>query len=309
MNFHGHALDEADCFGLGAGLGFAYFESEAMSPTRMTATRNRYLEERFFTSIEVPFQWIIEPGPEKAEKELQKYLDNGIPVLLRADIAYLPHYNTSTHFPPHVIVAWGHGDNSVFIADTGWKELQKESWDDLSKARYGGNAYIKNRAEHFPVQGPLQLPDLKKAARHALAIQAKDLKEGSAGPPGIFGFAGMKTAVEKMEQWKASPDWKWCARWFYQVIEKRGTGGGAFRHLYSSFLENLQRLDPQLGRLAPPSGMKDIADKWTELAMILKEISEQEGPSSLKEASRALAAIREKEMDFFENLATRGDWC
>ncbi len=304
MNFWGHELDEADCFGLGAGLGFAYFESEAMSPTRMTATRNRYLEERCFSSIGIPFQWIAEPDPAKAQTQLRKYLDNGIPVLLRADIAYLPHYNTATHFPPHVIVAWGHGDNSVFVADTGWKELQEVSWDDLSKARYGGNAYIKNRAEHFPVKGPFQLPDLKKAARHALSRQAKDFWADDTDLPGVFGFAGMKTAVENIEQWKGSSDWKWCARWFYQVIERRGTGGGAFRLLYSSFLENLQRLDPELGRLAPPSEMKDIAGKWTELAMILKNISEQENPSSLKEASQALAAIREKEMEFFENPAT-----
>ena len=31
-------------------------------------------------------------------------------------------------------------------------------------------------------------------------------------------------------------DWQWCARFGYQVIERRGTGGGNFRLMYSRFL-------------------------------------------------------------------------
>ena len=31
-------------------------------------------------------------------------------------------------------------------------------------------------------------------------------------------------------------DWQWCARFCYQVIERRGTGGGNFRLMYSRFL-------------------------------------------------------------------------
>ncbi|MFO8058624.1 MAG: DUF4872 domain-containing protein [bacterium] len=302
MNFMGHPLDEADCFGLGAGLGFAYFQSDSMSPTRMTATRSRFLEPGFFQNIGQPFKWISEPDPDEARKKLVEYLDRQMPVLLRADIAYLPHYNTSTHFPPHVIVAWGYQDNAVLIADTGWEELLEVTWSDLEKARYGGNAYIKNQAEHFPVQGPMEIPPLKDAARAALARQAKDLTGTDPETPAVFDFAGMKAAAENMKQWQEAPDWQWCARWFYQVIEKRGTGGGAFRLLYSRFLENAGKLDPEIKKTAPAKSMQDIAGEWTELALLLKKISEQEKPNGLQKAAQALGRIREKEMDFFDPL-------
>ncbi len=308
MNHFGHRVDEATCFGLGAGLGFAYFESEAMSPTRMTVTRSRMLEQRFFESIGIPFQWITEPGPEKAEQQLINYLARDVPVLLRADIACLPHYNTATHFPPHVIVAWGYHDNAVLIADTGWEKLQEVSRKDLSRARYGGNAYIKNQAEHYPFREPLPLPDIKKAARYALARQAQDLTGVDPQIPGVFGLSGMKTAAEKMKEWKYATDRQWCARWFYQVIEKRGTGGGAFRLLYSRFLENLVKLDPEIGKPAPPADMKEIAREWTEMAMLLKEISEKFNHPDMDKPAQALARIREKELNFFEPLLGLGDY-
>jgi len=307
MTFRGLDLSEAMCFGLGSGLGFAYFEHPRMSPSRMTATRNRLLEPRFFEALGQPFDWLREPEPRAALEAVKQHLAERTPVLLRADIAHLPYYRTATHFPPHVVGIWGFDDEreTAFIADTGWTGLQEVPYSDLEKARYGGNAYLQNQAEHFPVTGPDQIENLPAAARRAIAQQAKDLIGLELEIKAVFGFDGMSAAARAIPHWGQAPDWQWCARWFYQVIEKRGTGGGAFRLLYSRFLEEIAGLDPAFKTIAPAGQMKTIAAAWTELSLLLKEISEQDDPGRLAAAARLLSEIAEAERKFFTGALER----
>ena len=65
----------------------------------------------------------------------------------------------------------------------------------------------------------------------------------------------------------------WCARFGYQVIERRGTGGGAFRLMYSRFLEEAGRPEAPLAAAA--------AARWTELAGAFHAASESEDPEPL----------------------------
>jgi hypothetical protein len=57
------------------------------------------------------------------------------------------------------------------------------------------------------------------------------------------------------------------------VIEKRGTGGGAFRLMYSRFLEEAGRPEAPLAAVA--------AARWTELAAAFRTASESEDPEPL----------------------------
>ena len=70
--------------------------------------------------------------------------------------------------------------------------------------------------------------------------------------------------VEEAGGWpEATEDWQWCARFAYQVIERRGTGGGCFRLMYSRFLAEAGRDEAPLAA--------EAAARWTELAMSFDE--------------------------------------
>ena len=69
---------------------------------------------------------------------------------------------------------------------------------------------------------------------------------------------------------EATEDWQWCARFAYQVIERRGTGGGAFRLMYSRFLEEAGRPEAPLAA--------EAAARWTELAAAFHAASESDEP-------------------------------
>ncbi len=161
---------------------------------------------------------------------------------------------------------------------------------------------MKNAGDYYAVDAGGPLPDLRPFIRRALARQAEDLAGLKIDTPGLFGFPAMNQAVEEMPDWGKARDWQWCARWFYQVIERRGTGGGAFRPLYSGFLEQAGELDPALQRIAPAQEMKEIARDWTGLALTLKEISELETPARFDAAAATLARIMEKEEAFFQRV-------
>jgi hypothetical protein len=66
-------------------------------------------------------------------------------------------------------------------------------------------------------------------------------------------------------------DWQWCARFAYQVIERRGTGGGNFRLMYSRFLT-------EAGFDAQAPLAATAAEAWTELAGAFFAASEVERP-------------------------------
>ena len=87
-------------------------------------------------------------------------------------------------------------------------------------------------------------------------------------------FSGLdavdRLAAEAGSWPEVAEDWQWCARFGYQVIERRGTGGGAFRLMYSRFLEEAGRPEAPLAA--------EAAARWTELAEAFHAASERDEP-------------------------------
>jgi hypothetical protein len=121
----------------------------------------------------------------------------------------------------------------------------------------------------FTVAEQLDRDSLEAAVPRAIDRAVGEMLE----PP--FGQFGGLPALDRLAaeagSWpRAVEDWQWCARFAYQVIERRGTGGGAFRAMYSRFLE-------QAGREEAPLAA-EAAARWTELAGAFHAASESEEP-------------------------------
>jgi hypothetical protein len=297
--FYGPDLSEPFCFGLGAGLGFYYLEGDALSPTRMIMTRSEKLEPDFFRNLGLEFSWRTDPDPESGGRAIKAATDSGTPVLLRADIFHLDYYNSKTHFPLHIILFWGHDpeQRTAFVADTGWEGLQEIPDASLSRARYVELPYHRGQGEFFPVVLPQRFKGLVEKARTAMLAQANGLLD-QAGPGGI---SGLRQVAKKIEQWAAAKDASWCFRWAYQIIEKRGTGGGAFRKIYAEFLSEAAGKDPLVSQFAKPEDMARIGERWTELSAMLKDASEK-NPVPAQELKKIAGVFREladREQEFF----------
>ncbi len=303
MRFNGHDLTEAMCFGLGAGLGAVYLKADSMTPTRLVMTRSWSLEEDFFSALGIPFRWKDEDDPKKALEDVKASIDRDIPVLLRADIYYLDYYHSNTHFNGHVIAMWGYNDEKeeVYLSDTEREGLQTVSYSSLAKAR-DSSALPPIKNNWCEVDHKEPLGDLKKPVIEAIRRNAYNLFHGIEDFPIPAGIRALRELAQDLSSWGQANDWKWCARFTYQVIEKRGTGGSAFRKMYTDFLGEAEDIAPEIKPLKLKEKMAEIAVTWSHLASLFKDISESSDPSGFKEAVPVVEELVGKEETYIKEV-------
>jgi hypothetical protein len=292
LAFHGIALSEEMAFGLGAGACFYYLALEDASPTRWFNGRTARLEESFreLTGSALELRTFPEGDDAGAWEAARAEVDGGSPALLLTDIYHLDHYGNSAHFPGHAVVLAGYDEEVAQLSDTGFEELQTTRLENLAKARHSGHPTFKMEGQMFTVAEGADLERLEAAVPAAIARAAREMLEPAWGE--VAGLPAVRRLAAEAGSWpEAAEDWQWCARFAYQVIERRGTGGGAFRPMYSRFLEEAGREEAPLAAAA--------GARWTALAEAFKAASENEQPEAglwrdVDETAAAVAATEER---------------
>jgi hypothetical protein len=270
LGFHGIELSEEMAFGLGAGACFYYLAYEEMSPTRFFNGRAAKLEEQFreLTGAALELRTFAE-GDDDAWAAAAGEIDAGRPALLLTDIYYLDHYGSSAHFPGHAVVLAGYDEEVAHLSDTGFEELQMTRLENLERARHSGHPPYPLEGQMFTVAAALEAAALEAAIPASIERAAKEMLEPSFGE--FAGLPALERLAAEAGAWpEAAADWQWCARFAYQVIERRGTGGGCFRPMYGRFLA-------EAGRPEAPLAL-EAGERWTELAAAFKAASESDEP-------------------------------
>ena len=284
VNHHGLDWSEAMCFGLGSGLGIWYLTLPGLDPSPMIHVRSLDIEAEFFSRIGHPFQWRRDADPAAGESALLRDLAAGRPALLQTDIFHLPYYNSETHYPGHVIVAWGYDSRQkvFFVTDTERTALTEVPFSAMRKARYCPEHILAIEGNFFSPPAIEPPEDLPAAITAAMICNSRRLLHGT---PGMENGKGIDEGIAALERWQAElshwpriENWQWAARFTYQVIEKRGTGGGGFRYLYADFLKEAEAQVPRLAGRDLPRKMREIGHAWTDLALALKNASEKAAP-------------------------------
>jgi hypothetical protein len=297
LGFHGAELSEEMAFGLGAGACFYYVTIEDASPSRWFNGRTARLEETFdeLTGATLRMR-TFEQGDGGAWEAARAEVDAGKPVLLLTDLYYLDHYGNSAHFPGHAVVLAGYDEEVAHLSDTGFEELQTTRLENLDRARHSGHPAYPLAGHMFTASGAVSQERLRDAIPAAIERAAQAMLE-----PEFRDFSGLdavrRLAAEAGAWPEVAEDWQWCARFGYQVIERRGTGGGAFRLMYSRFLEEAGRPEAPLAAVA--------AAAWTELAEAFRAASEHEQPEPALWQRIDIAAngVADAEQRLWEELA------
>lgn len=272
--FWGLGLSEPFCFGLGAGLGFMYMALPGASPSRAFFPRNHSMESDFLDRAGAQWSLNTVPAGTDSFEAVRAEIDAGHPVIVNCDIFYLKYFQSRTHFNGHKIVITGYDTDPgrAIISDSEFDTIQEEPLESLAAAR--GSAAQPGMGAGSPwfrIRFPEKKTDWTLPVREAVLTQA----DGLLDPAKPFSLAAMTRAADDLPRWAEIPDLKWTSRFAYQIIEKRGTGGGAFRKMYGDFLTEAATAVPALEGLG--HDMASIGAKWTELSAILKAVSELDG--------------------------------
>ncbi|HPM75949.1 MAG TPA: BtrH N-terminal domain-containing protein [bacterium] len=294
---HGHAISEAMCLGLGAGLDFFYVVDESLSPTRIVMGRMGDLEVDCFRRLGVPVAVRTTADDALAWRWVRDEIDAGRPAMIQVDIRWLDYYRTKTHFGGHKVLVVGYDERAqtATISDNEFPDLQTLPLASLARARTHTAPPWILQNNFYDVRIPPALTPLEQAAPAAIAACSARLS-ADRGP--TVGLAGMARAAAEMESWAQAPDWSWSARFAYQVIEKRGTGGGAFRTMYAAFLDQARPYCADIERLELAPRMREVAAAWTALALCLRDVSANDEPRGFDEAARRMRIVYERERDY-----------
>jgi Butirosin biosynthesis protein H, N-terminal/Domain of unknown function (DUF4872) len=297
LAFHGVEISEEMAFGLGAGACFYYVTIEDASPTRWFNGRTARLEENFDELAGTALALrTFEPGDDGAWAAARAEVDAGRPVLLLTDLYYLDHYGNSAHFPGHAVVLAGYDEEVAHLSDTGFEQLQRTRIENLDRARHSKHPAYPLAGHMFTVGGEVSPERLREAIPAAIERAAQAMVE-----PEFRDFSGLdavRRLASEAGSWpEVAEDWQWCARFGYQVIERRGTGGGAFRLMYSRFLEEAGRPEAPLAVAA--------AAAWTDLAGAFHAASEHEAaePDLWRQIDKAADRVAQAEDGLWTVLA------
>jgi Butirosin biosynthesis protein H, N-terminal/Domain of unknown function (DUF4872) len=295
LGFHGVEISEEMAFGLGAGACFYYVVLDEHSPSRFTNGRAARLEENFLELTGVPLRLRTAADPDASWEMAKEAIDQARPMLLLTDLYYLDHYGRSAHFPGHAVVLAGYDDELAWVSDTAFEDLQTTSLEGLREARHSQQPIfpLEGHAIDVPERTEIDRDDLLARAPRAIERAATQMLEP---PLGEFeGLPSLRRFTAEVGGWpETAEDWQWCARFLYQVIERRGTGGGNFREMYSRFLR-----EAGYGESAIAA---EAAGEWTELAVAARTGSEPDQPDA--EQWKAISAAAERVLDAEERLWT-----
>ena len=299
LHFFGFEFSEPMILGLSNGLWTGYFRSDRTSPTRILMTRHGSLELDAFRNLGVQVQMRQTADPKQALDWIRDEIDAGRPAMLQVDLAGLPFYNTSTSFAGHKIIVYGYDNDAgeVLVSDNEFDQPQTVTYEKLELARVSPEPLFDLFNNWFEIVPPSSLTPLEIAIPRALKAQCDLMLVDT----DLFGIQAMEQFSRDLPGWVELPDWSWSARWAYQIIEKRGTGGGGFRKQYANFLDEAEPLCPDIKKYGLTERMHQIAEAWTNLALVMRDISDMPGP----DFTFALPYAREiaiSEADFFNTM-------
>lgn len=270
LSHHGVAMSEAMAFGIGAGLLFGYFPfiriNKLPLATFRTAPGNIFKKATERLGIHVIRHTFKDE--KRAMAELDRYLDEGVPVGLQTGVYWLPYFPPALrfHFNAHNLVVIGREGGSYHISDPVFGETVNCSAADLSRARFAQGALAPKGKmyciSHVPTDIDLA-PAIVKSIREVCRVMIKI-------PFPLLGTRGIRYLAGQVEKWPARFGERMAILYLGHIIrmqEEIGTGGGGFRFIYAAFLQEAAGILGDRRFLDISTRMTEIGDRWRDFAV------------------------------------------
>ncbi|MFX0086672.1 MAG: BtrH N-terminal domain-containing protein [Candidatus Hodarchaeota archaeon] len=285
FEFHGFNLSEEMLFGLGSGLSLGYINMRG-TPDPILGGRSRNPEDIACKRLGVGVKKFTTDNPEEGWLRLKQRLNKGIPSMILIDMAYLPYQDLPEdyHFGQHGIAVCGYNAEKdvVLVSDTAFEEFQEVSTENLMKGRSSTvSKWMDPRNMIYEFSFPSKLTNVNKIIPSALQQAGKNILKPSRFMS-LIGITNGLKAIDKfcndLLKWVNIPKKELYNRCFLLAgyISEFGTGGGAFRYLYSRFLKECSDILDDSSLLDLSQAYSHLGDEWENLARLFREVQEKE---------------------------------
>lgn len=316
--FHhaGHPVSEEMLLGLGAGIGFVYWQMNFGGEVSVFIggrgnLKNFYQDLARRTGVGIAERQTA--SPKKAEEALLRSLEQEQPVMLGADMGFLPWFDfpAGYHFGGHTFVACGYDGQTVLGSDLEARDagIKKGFYAPITLEQLR-----KARSSPFKPFPPKNLW-LEFDFRRFKGPQAKAIAEAIAqaadahlNPPiKNFGVSGMRHTAAQLLKWPSLfNDFQLRVNLFnlYIFIEIGGTGGGAFRAMYARFLDEAAHIAKKPALAEAAAVFRDSARRFTSVGLLFKDATKAAGlEDKIQTASAEFRLIADLEENAWRQLA------
>ena len=304
LRHHGLPISEAMAFGLASALSFAYLPFVRINGLPLVSYRMppRAVIKGLERSLGLGMRFETFRSPPAGMERLDALLDAGKLVGLQTSVFWLPYFppDLRFHFNAHNLLVYGRERDDYLISDPVAEAPVRCAREDLRRARFAKGMLAPKGLLYFLTRPPAP-PDWVRLGRRALARTARIML----APLPFVGVRGMRMLANRVERLPASSGGEHARLYIGNIVrmqEEIGTGGGGFRFLYASFLQELAAETGYAALDGLASRLVEIGDRWREFALAAARMirgRDALSPPGLAARLRALAA---DEKVFFQNL-------
>jgi hypothetical protein len=294
LRHNGIHLSEPMLFGIGQGLGFIYWDSKSMDfPFIGGRVKPDELSACIASRLNLDIRIQETSSMAKAWRNVQDYIELGVPVGLKLDSYYLDYFTQKIHFAAHYAVIYGFDEENAYMSDTAQQRGQvRTGLSSLAEAR-NARGSMSSRNRSFTLMGTDRFRLDESIIRAAIAQNAHQYLHP---PIRNIGNSGIEKMSVEILNWPArSKELGENLMLTALLMERAGTGGALFRNLYRDFLkECLERFADN--RLEQAFIMfTEIAPMWSRVSELIDLAGRTGSPQELRFASELLVDIAKNE--------------
>lgn len=307
LRHHGLPISEPMAFGLSSAMSFAYLPIVKINGLPLVAYRMppKTIIKGLQKPLGLTMRFETFRDPAAGTRRLDELLADGEVVGMQTSVFFLPYMpeDLRFHFNAHNVLAYGRdaASGDYQLSDPVFETAVSCAGEALQKARFARGALAPKGLLYYMTGKPAS-PDWSKVIPKALKKTTRIMLDT---PLPIIGVRGIRRLANAIEGLAAKNDPAQAKMFIGQVVrmqEEIGTGGGGFRFIYASFLQEAAELlaRPRLNELA--ENLVDIGDEWREFALsAARMIRDREALAPAALAAK-LRQIAEREKAFFLDL-------
>ena len=306
IRHHGLPISEPMSFGLASALSFAYLPIVKINGLPLVAYRMppKFIIKGLQKPLGLKMRFEKFHDPEAGERRLDQLLGEGRVVGLQTSVFWLPYMpeDLRFHFNAHNVLAYGRDPASgdYQLSDPVAEHVVTCAPADLKRARFAKGTLAPKGLLYYPLNQP-QTPDWSKALPAALRKTARIMLDTPLPIIGVRGIRRLARAIERLDANNVQHSKMFIGQ-VVRMQEEIGTGGGGFRFIYASFLQEAAELlaRPRLNELS--EALIEIGDEWREFALSAARMIRDREPLAPGKLADQLRRIADHEQAFFRDL-------